>query len=152
MWRDVGARCARAPSCSSPRVELELAADLPMFEWTPVLFEQALFNLLDNAAKYAPAGTTIRIRAGATGPLSLQVLDEGTAFRRASWSIFSTSSTAPRRATCARGHRPLVSRSAAASSNHAAARSSPENRGDRAGAVFTIALPVPENATAGPAA
>ena len=27
-----------------------------MLELDPVLFEQVLFNLLDNAAKYAPAG------------------------------------------------------------------------------------------------
>ena len=31
-------------------------ADLPMLELDAVLFEQVLFNLLDNAAKYAPAG------------------------------------------------------------------------------------------------
>ena len=35
-------------------VEVEIAADLPMLELDPVLFEQALFNILDNAAKYAP--------------------------------------------------------------------------------------------------
>ncbi len=28
-----------------------------MLKLDPVLFEQVLFNLLDNAAKYAPAGT-----------------------------------------------------------------------------------------------
>ena len=27
-----------------------------------VLFEQVLFNLLDNAAKYAPAGSTVDLR------------------------------------------------------------------------------------------
>jgi two-component system, OmpR family, sensor histidine kinase KdpD len=45
------------------RVEVVLAKDLPMVEIDPVLFEQALFNLLDNAAKYAPAGTTVRIQS-----------------------------------------------------------------------------------------
>ena len=44
------------------KVSLELGADLPMLELDAVLFEQVLFNLLDNAAKYAPAGTTISIR------------------------------------------------------------------------------------------
>src|SRR5690349_12274880 len=39
------------------RVSLELAADLPMLELDAVLFEQVLFNLLDNAAQYAPART-----------------------------------------------------------------------------------------------
>src|SRR6201991_1347315 len=45
------------------KVSLELAADLPMLELAAVLFEQVLFNLLDNAAKYSPAETTISIRA-----------------------------------------------------------------------------------------
>ena len=36
-------------------VEVDLASDLPMLALDAVLFEQALFNLLDNAAKYAPA-------------------------------------------------------------------------------------------------
>src|SRR5579885_587287 len=45
------------------RVEVDLAKDLPMIEIDPVLFEQVLFNLLDNAAKYAPAGTTVRIQS-----------------------------------------------------------------------------------------
>ncbi len=44
------------------KVSLELSPDLPMLELDAVLFEQVLFNLLDNAAKYAPPGTTISIR------------------------------------------------------------------------------------------
>ena len=60
------------------QVELELAAGLPMLELDAVLFEQALFNLLDNAAKYSPAGTTIRIRSWRDqDAVCLQVLDEG---------------------------------------------------------------------------
>jgi two-component system sensor histidine kinase KdpD len=43
-----------------------------------VLFEQALFNLLDNAAKYALPQSTIRIRGHADGQyVLLSVLDEG---------------------------------------------------------------------------
>jgi two-component system sensor histidine kinase KdpD len=60
------------------QVELELAAGLPMLELDAVLFEQVLFNLLDNAAKYSPAGTTIRIRSWRDqDAVCLQVLDEG---------------------------------------------------------------------------
>src|SRR6202021_2580995 len=41
-------------------------------------FEQALFNLLDNAAKYAPPETTIRIQDWRNGDsVCLRVLDEG---------------------------------------------------------------------------
>ena len=44
----------------------------------PVLFEQVLFNLLDNAAKYAPAGSTITIKAWRDGRMiRLEIQDEG---------------------------------------------------------------------------
>ena len=60
------------------KVQLELAADLPMLELDAVLFEQVLFNLLDNAAKYAPADTTISIRAARDkDAIVLQIMDEG---------------------------------------------------------------------------
>jgi len=43
-----------------------------------VLFEQVLFNLLDNAAKYAPGGTAVTIRARREGPVTrIAVEDEG---------------------------------------------------------------------------
>ena len=59
-------------------VEVEIAADLPMLELDPVLFEQVLFNLLDNAAKYAPPETTIRIESWREeDTVKLQVIDEG---------------------------------------------------------------------------
>ena len=47
------------------QVVVDLGDDLPMLSLDPVLFEQVLFNLLDNAAKYAPAGTEIRVSAAA---------------------------------------------------------------------------------------
>ena len=60
------------------RVELELAADLPMLRLDAVLFEQVLFNLLDNAAKYSPVHTTIRIQSWRDrDSVCLQILDEG---------------------------------------------------------------------------
>ena len=49
------------------RTVLDLDSDLPMLKLDPVLFEQVLFNLLDNAAKYAPAGTEIRLSARRAG-------------------------------------------------------------------------------------
>jgi two-component system, OmpR family, sensor histidine kinase KdpD len=60
------------------RVEVDLRPGLPMIAVDAVLFEQALFNLLDNAAKYAPAGTTVTIRGWRDeAGVRLQVLDEG---------------------------------------------------------------------------
>jgi two-component system sensor histidine kinase KdpD len=60
------------------KVSLELEADLPMLQLDAVLFEQVLFNLLDNAAKYSPPDTTISIRSRRDkDSVSLQVADEG---------------------------------------------------------------------------
>jgi len=60
------------------KISLELAADMPMLELDAVLFEQVLFNLLDNAAKYSPSGTTISIRSQRDkDSMMLQILDEG---------------------------------------------------------------------------
>ena len=59
------------------QVSLELAADLPILRLDPVLFEQVLFNLLDNAAKYALPGTEVRLNAWReAGLVRLHVLDE----------------------------------------------------------------------------
>jgi two-component system sensor histidine kinase KdpD len=50
-----------------------------MLDLDAVLFEQALFNLLDNAAKYSPEGTTISIHGWRDQQfVCLQILDEGT--------------------------------------------------------------------------
>jgi two-component system, OmpR family, sensor histidine kinase KdpD len=49
-----------------------------MLRLDAVLFEQVLFNLLDNAAKYSPIHTTIRIQSWRDrDSVCLQVLDEG---------------------------------------------------------------------------
>ncbi len=60
------------------RVEIDLAVDLPMLNLDSVLFEQVLFNLLDNAAKYAPSGSRIEVDAWREGSrVRIEVLDEG---------------------------------------------------------------------------
>ncbi len=63
------------------RVAVRLPADLAMPLADGVLIEQALANILENAAKYAPPGTTIEIGAanpsGAEDRVELHVRDEG---------------------------------------------------------------------------
>lgn len=60
------------------RVVLDLAPDLRQPMLDAVLFEQVLFNLLDNAAKYAPEGTEVILRIGQSATeIAVQVLDEG---------------------------------------------------------------------------
>ena len=75
----VGAALKRAATIlAGHRVTTRLAADLPMVELDAVLFEQALFNLLDNAAKYSEAGGTITIAAARdAGTVVITVVDDG---------------------------------------------------------------------------
>ncbi|MEI2415126.1 sensor histidine kinase KdpD [Orrella sp. JC864] len=55
-----------------------LAPDLPPIWVHPALIEQALFNVLENAAKFSPPGQAIDISARlADGQLQLDVLDRG---------------------------------------------------------------------------
>ena len=115
-----------------------------------VLFEQVLFNLLDNAAKYAPPGTTIRIESWREQD-SVSVCrcwTKATAFPQPTSSASSTSSIARRRAIRCAPAPGWASRSRAASSRPCTARITAANRTDRSGAVFTITLPVPESADA----
>ena len=63
---------------ASHHVRLQLAPDLPLLRIDPVLFEQVAFNLLDNAAKYSPAGTGIDVNVRIEGnKVRLDVIDEG---------------------------------------------------------------------------
>jgi two-component system sensor histidine kinase KdpD len=126
-------------------VEIEIAGGLPMLELDPVLFEQVLFNLLDNAAKYAPPETTIRIESWQEGEtVKLQVIDEGGGippeevelvfekFHRASKGDQVRAGTGLGLAI-SRGFIEAMGGTIDAA-----------NRSDRSGAVFTINLPVPK--------
>jgi two-component system sensor histidine kinase KdpD len=59
-------------------VTTDLDDDLPLVSIDPILLEQLLVNLLENAAKYTPTGTEVTIAARSTpGELQLDVLDRG---------------------------------------------------------------------------
>jgi two-component system sensor histidine kinase KdpD len=85
----IGSALTRAAKVlAGHKVATEIAAGLPLLDLDVVLFEQVLFNLLDNAAKYAPAGSTVTLLAWQdTAPapfgghpassVKLQVCDEG---------------------------------------------------------------------------
>ena len=124
------------------RVTMDLAADLPMVEIDAVLFEQALFNLLDNAGKYAPAGSLITVRARPEpGRVRVEVLDEGDGippedverifdkFYRVHAQDRQRAGTGLGLAIC-RGFVEAMGGTIAAA-----------NRRDRSGAVFTLTLP-----------
>ena len=59
-------------------LEIELPRELLQVEVDPVLLEQALVHLVENAHKYSPPGTPIALRAsGAPGEVLLEVSDRG---------------------------------------------------------------------------
>ena len=56
----------------------DLPQPLPQVQADPVLLEQVLFNIIDNAAKYAPEGSEIAISAKTNGTLlTLTIADSG---------------------------------------------------------------------------
>ena len=122
--------------------EVDLEPDLPPAKADPVLLEQAFFNLLDNAAKYTPAGTKIRIEARARNALLiLRIIDEGSGippddlekifdkFYRVHATDRKRAGTGLGLAIC-RGFIEAMGGTISAG-----------NRADRSGAVFTISLP-----------
>ena len=126
------------------RVEVDLAAGLPMLELDAVLFEQVLFNLLDNAAKYAPAGTLIRIQGWRDGDaVCLAVSDEGDGIPPADLErIFDKFYRAQKgdQVRAGTGLGLAISRGFV-EALHGTIMAA--NRTDRSGAAFTIRLPVP---------
>ena len=62
---DLASSAARraAPQLQKHRLRLAIPATLPLLLLDPVLMEQVLVNLIDNAAKYTPFGSTIEIAA-----------------------------------------------------------------------------------------
>jgi two-component system sensor histidine kinase KdpD len=120
-----------------------------MLELDAVLFEQVLFNILDNAAKYAPAGTTISIRSQRDkASMTLQIIDEGDGIPPLELeSVFDKFY----RAQKGDHVRPGTGLGLAISRGFVEAMRgtiTATNRADRSGAVLTIRLPIPANTMA----
>ena len=144
----VGTALQRSRKIASQHtVAVEIPADLPMVNVDPVLFEQVLFNLIDNAAKYAPDGTTIALKGWADGAsVMLQVIDEGPGIpaedlERVFDSFYRVRKGDQVRAGTGLGLSICRGFIEAMGGNISAA-----NRQDRTGAVFTIRMPIPEQA------
>jgi two-component system, OmpR family, sensor histidine kinase KdpD len=152
----VGAALARAGKIlAKHKVDLDLSPGLPMLNLDMVLFEQVLFNLLDNAAKYALPGSRIQLEAHRDGDhVILRVIDEGEGIpaqdvERVFDKFYRCKGTAK---GVAKG---VDSQRAGTGLGLAICRGFVEamqgtitagNRTDRQGAIITVVLPVPVGA------
>lgn len=141
----VGSALRRAAKIlTAHKIEMVLAADLPMLELDAVLFEQVLFNLLDNAAKYSAPEATISIRSRReSDDVVLEIADEGAGIPPDELeSVFDKFY----RAQKGDHVRPGTGLGLAISRGFVEAMRgsiSAANRSDRSGAILTIRLPVP---------
>jgi two-component system, OmpR family, sensor histidine kinase KdpD len=145
----IGSTLRRAEKMlSAHKVELDLSTDLPMINVDAVLFEQALFNLLDNAAKYAPAGTMITLRARRMNDdLRIQILDEGRGIPPSELeSIFGKFYRTRKsdQIPAGTGLGLVISRGFIEAMHGTLTAA---NRSEKSGAVFTIVMPIAANAT-----
>jgi two-component system sensor histidine kinase KdpD len=140
----VGSALQRATNVlAGHRVEVNIEPALPMLRLDALLFEQVLFNLLDNAAKYSPAGSRIEVRATRDGELvEIEVVDEGPGippadFERIFDKFYRVQAQDRRRAGTGLGLA-ICRGFVEALGGWIVAR----NRRDRSGAVLTIRMPV----------
>jgi two-component system sensor histidine kinase KdpD len=130
---------------------VSLAPDLPMLSIDFLLLEQVLFNLLDNAAKFAPEETGIEIASHRQdSDVVITVRDEGPGIpsedlERIFDKFYRIQSGDRQRAGTGLGL--AICRGFIEAQG---GRITASNRGDRSGAVFTIQLPIQELAVAPP--
>ena len=140
----IGAALQRAANVlARHHVEVTVEPELPMLRLDVLLFEQVLFNLLDNASKYSPPGSRIDIRARRDGELvEIEVVDEGPGippgdFERIFDKFYRVQAQDRRRAGTGLGLA-ICRGFVEALGGWIVAR----NRRDRSGAVLTIRLPL----------
>jgi two-component system, OmpR family, sensor histidine kinase KdpD len=75
----VGRACKQmARSLASLRIEVRIEDDVPILHVDPILIEQVLVNILDNAGKHSPSGGRVEICATLEGARAMvSVSDEG---------------------------------------------------------------------------
>lgn len=64
--------------CPRTEIELQIPANLPLLYVNPALIEQALFNVLENAAKFSPSDQPVTLSAArGDGELQIRISDRG---------------------------------------------------------------------------
>ena len=134
-------RCAKI--LASHKVEVDLERDLPPIDADPVLLEQVLFNLLDNAAKYSDDGGSIVLRGWAAGDsLCLQVIDDGDGIPAGELEQVFDKFHRARKADRVRAGTGLGLAVARGFMDAMGGAVTAANRVDRRGAVFSLTLPL----------
>jgi two-component system, OmpR family, sensor histidine kinase KdpD len=141
----VGSALNRAAKITGDhRVEVVIPQDLPMLRVDPVLFEQVLFNLIDNASKYSPDGTTIAIRAwGEDRQIKVRILDEGSGIPPGDLERIFDSFYRVRKIDHVKAGTGLGLSICRGFVEAMGGTIKAENRPDRQGAMFTITMPRP---------
>jgi two-component system sensor histidine kinase KdpD len=128
------------------KTQMTMPADLPMVRVDPVLFEQVLFNLLDNAAKYAPVGSVIRIEGWADADnVIIQLSDEGPGIPLGDLDRVFDTFYRVRKGDQVRAGTGLGLSICRGFIEAMGGTITASNRQDRSGAVFTIRLPKPDD-------
>jgi two-component system, OmpR family, sensor histidine kinase KdpD len=125
------------------KATVTLEPGLPLVRLDPVLLEQVLFNLLDNAGKYAPPGSTVNVRVAALADkVVIEVRDEGAGIppedlERIFDKFYRVHSSDRKRAGTGLGL--AISRGFVEAMGGTITA---ENRKDRSGSVFAVRFPV----------
>ncbi|TLX08522.1 sensor histidine kinase KdpD [Rhizobium sp. MHM7A] len=128
------------------KAETSFPADLPMVRVDAVLFEQVIFNLLDNAAKYAPEGSVVHIEGWADADnVVLQVTDEGPGIPAADLTRLFDTFYRVRKGDQVRAGTGLGLSICRGFIEAMGGTITAGNRAGRPGAVFTIRLPKPND-------
>ncbi len=142
----IGASLRRAVDVlAHHRLEVELEPDLPMLSVEAVLVEQVFFNLFDNAAKYAPPGSLIEVRARrADDAVTIEICDKGPGIPSAELDrifdkFYRVRQQDHRRAGTGLGLA-ICRGFVEAHGGHITAH----NRPDRSGAILRVSLPAPQ--------
>jgi len=141
-------RASKVLTCH--QVKLDLPRGLPMVRLDPVLFEQALFNLFDNAAKYSKPDSSVNVKGDMSGnQMRVTISDSGAGIppqdvERIFDKFYRVQSSDHKRAgtglglAIARGFVEAMGGTLTAS-----------NRLEGSGAVFTITFPIPDKKETG---
>ena len=127
-------------SLANHELEVDVPSDIPLVRTDANLLHHCLINILDNAARYSPAGKPIRIEGRLeNGAVRLSIVDQGKGFAGQSGAPFET--FAHIRGSDRQGGTGLGLAIVKGFADAMALEVAAGNRKDRRGAVITLSFP-----------